>query len=65
MAEAEHTSTTKETRAPTRFASRLAQEGGCDLIIPITLLRVPRAALKKSLSLLEETLHDTGAAGNT
>lgn len=65
MAEAEHTSATKETKAPTRFASSLAQEVGCYLIIPITLLRVPRAALKKSLSLLEEILHDTGAAGNT
>lgn len=65
MADTGHASTTEETKAPTRFASRLAQEVGRDLIIPITLLRVPRAALKKSLSLLEETLHDTEAAGNT
>ena len=63
MAEAEQTSTTKETKAPIRFASCLAQGVGCDLIVSITLFRVRRAAATKSPSLLKETLHDTGLLG--
>lgn len=65
MAEVEQASATKDSKAPTGFAFSPAQEVGCALIFPVTRLRVRRAALfKKSLSLPEETLHDTGGARN-